>query len=162
MNPLMIASAGLQFYGAMQASKAAKQEARLQQQQIKEQKANAEIVALQEANARNRNLQDFLNINEALTGVTGRDLNDRSLKALQERAKKETDTASDRARLQFLTEQGQRDLSSYIAGVRGRNRSQSALISGATSLLSAGSKMSSVTPKGGTVDRRFYSGSYGT
>ena len=101
----MIASAGLQFYGAMQASKAAKQEARLQQQQIKEQKANAEIIALQEANARNRNLQDFLNINEALTGVTGRDLNDRSLKALQERAKKETDTASDRARLQFLTEQ---------------------------------------------------------
>ena len=143
----MIASAVFQAYGAIQAGKARKAEARMQRMQIEEQKKDAELIALQQGNARRRNLQDFLALNESITGVSGRDLSDRSLRALQERAVKESDETEDRARLQFLTEQRQRDLGSAVANMRGRNAMRSALISATSSLLTAGYKSQQVTPK---------------
>lgn len=149
----MIASAVFQAYGAIQAGKARKAEARMQRMQIEEQKKDAELIALQQGNARRRNLQDFLNINESLTGVNRRDTSDRSLKALQDRARKEADTTEDRARLQFLSEQRQRDLGIAVANMRGRNAMNSALISATSSLLTAGYKYQQVTPKSSTPMR---------
>ena len=146
----MIASAVFQAYGAIQAGKAARAEARMQRMQIEEQKKDAELIALQQGNARRRNLQDFLNINESLTGVNRRDTSDRSLKALQDRARKEADTTEDRARLQFLTEQRQRDLGIAVANMRAKNATRTALISATSSLLSAGAKYKSSTPMRGT------------
>ena len=143
----MIASAVFQAYGAIQAGKARKAEARMQRMQIEEQKKDAELIALQQGNARRRNLQDFLSINQSITGVSGRDLSDRSLRALQERAVKESDETEDRARLQFLTEQRQRDLGIAVANMRGKNAMRSALISATSSLLTAGYKSQQVTPK---------------
>ena len=143
----MIASAVFQAYGAIQAGKARKAEARMQRMQIEEQKKDAELIALQQGNARRRNLQDFLALNESITGVSGRDLSDRSLRALQERAVKESDETEDRARLQFLSEQRQRDLGIAVANMRGRNAMRSALISATSSLLTAGYKSQQVTPK---------------
>jgi len=143
----MIASAIFQAYGTIQAGKAAKAEARMQRMQIEEQKKDAELIALQQGNARRRNLEDFLNINQSLTGVNSRDTSDRSLKALQDRARKEADTTEDRARLQFLTEQRQRDLGIAVANMRGKNAMNASLISATSSLLMAGHKASSVTPK---------------
>lgn len=143
----MIASAVFQAYGAIQAGKARKAEARMQRMQIEEQKKDAELIALQQGNARRRNLQDFLALNESITGVSGRDLSDRSLRALQERAVKESDETEDRARLQFLSEQRQRDLGIAVARMRGRNAMNSALISATSSLLTAGYKYQQVTPK---------------
>tara|TARA_E500000318_G_C3563926_1_gene214809 strand:+ start:396 stop:878 length:483 start_codon:yes stop_codon:yes gene_type:complete len=149
----MIASAVFQAYGAIQAGKARKAEARMQRMQIEEQKKDAELIALQQGNARRRNLQDFLNINESLTGVNRRDTSDRSLKALQDRARKEADTTEDRARLQFLSEQRQRDLGIAVANMRGRNAMNSALISATSSLLTAGYKYQQVAPKSSTPMR---------
>ncbi|BAQ88151.1 hypothetical protein [uncultured Mediterranean phage uvMED] len=147
----MIASAVFQAYGAIQAGKARKAEARMQRMQIEEQKKDAELIALQQGNARRRNLQDFLALNESITGVSGRDLSDRSLRALQERAVKESDETEDRARLQFLSEQRQRDLGIAVANMRGRNAMNSALISATSSLLTAGYKYQQVAPKGGAT-----------
>ena len=149
----MIASAVFQAYGAIQAGKARKAEARMQRMQIEEQKKDAELIALQQGNARRRNLQDFLSINQSITGVSGRDLSDRSLRALQERAVKESDETEDRARLQFLTEQRQRDLGIAVANMRGRNAMNSALISATSSLLTAGYKYQQVAPKSSTPMR---------
>ena len=147
---MMIASAAFQAFGAVQAGRAAKAEARMQRQQLEEQKKDAQLIALQQGNARRRNLKDFLALNQSLTGVTGRDVSDRSLRALQERAREASDETEDRARLQFLTEQRQRDLGIAVSNMRAKNAMNASIISATSSLLSAGYKYSQVAPKTGT------------
>jgi hypothetical protein len=144
---MMIASAAFQAFGAVQAGRAAKAEARMQRQQLEEQKKDAQLIALQQGNARRRNLKDFLALNQSLTGVTGRDVSDRSLRALQERAREASDETEDRARLQFLTEQRQRDLGIAVSNMRAKNAMNASIISATSSLLSAGYKYSQVAPK---------------
>lgn len=144
---MMIASAAFQAFGAVQAGRAAKAEARMQRQQLEEQKKDAQLIALQQGNARRRNLKDFLALNQSLTGVTGRDVSDRSLRALQERAREASDETEDRARLQFLSEQRQRDLGIAVSNMRAKNAMNASIISATSSLLSAGYKYSQVAPK---------------
>ena len=70
-------------------------------------------------------LQTFLNTNQAIAGVSGRDISqDRSLKALQEKAKREMSTEVGRARVQELATLGKLSSAQQIAGERGRNRAR--------------------------------------
>ena len=122
---LAIASTALSFMGSMSAAKAAKREAALQQRQLEAEKKMSRLRALQEHNIRLANLQTFLNTNQAIAGVSGRDISqDRSLKALQDKAKREMATEVGRARVQELATIGKLSQAQQIAGERGRNRAR--------------------------------------
>ena len=123
--PLAIASTAISFMGSMSAAKAAKREAAMRRRQLQVQKEQAELKALQEHNIRLANLQTFLNTNQAIAGVSGRDISqDRSLKALQDKAKREMATEVGRARVQELATIGKLSQAQQIAGERGRNRAR--------------------------------------
>ena len=123
--PLAIASTAISFMGSMSAAKAAKREAALQQRQLEAEKKMSRLRALQEHNIRLANLQTFLNTNQAIAGVSGRDISqDRSLKALQEKAKREMATEVGRAKVQELATIGKLSQAQQIAGERGRNRAR--------------------------------------
>ena len=122
---LAVASTALSFMGSMSAAKAAKREAALQQRQLEAEKKMSKLRALQEHNIRLTNLQTFLNTNQAIAGVSGRDISqDRSLKALQDKAKREMSTEVGRARVQELATIGKLSQAQQIAGERGRNRAR--------------------------------------
>jgi len=120
---LAVASTAISFFGAMSAAKAAKREAALQRRQLQAQIEGAQLAALQDHNARMQNLQVFLGTNEALSGVSGRD-QDRSFKRIQEKAKTEAATETDRKFLQSLNEQAKLSLAQTIATEKGRNLSR--------------------------------------
>tara|TARA_R100000458_G_C8264325_1_gene239543 strand:+ start:1220 stop:1702 length:483 start_codon:yes stop_codon:yes gene_type:complete len=135
---LAVASTGIGILGSMSAAAAAKREAALQRRQLQAQIEGAQLAALQDHNARMKNLSTFLGTNEAITGIMGRDT-DKSLKALQKRAKTEMATETDRANLQFLQEKAKLSAAQSMATERGRNLSRaykfqafSTLFSGAT------------------------------
>ena len=143
----MVASAVVSGYGAMQAGKAKRAEARARQAQLEEQKKDAQVTAMQEHNIRLANLQSIMDINESVAGVMGRDSgSDRSLRKIKEKAQTEYSTEESRARLQFLREQSQRSMGIQIAGMQGRNAMRAARISAFSSLLTAGHQYSKITP----------------
>ena len=78
------------------------------------------MAALQDHNTRMKNLQVFLGTNEALLGVTGRG-QDRSFKRIQEKAKTEASTETDRKYLQSLQQVGKLSLAQTVATEKGRN-----------------------------------------
>ena len=122
---LAIGSTALSFMGSMSAAKAAKREAALQRRQLQAQIEGAQLAALQDHNARMKNLQVFLGTNRALAGVSGRDVGtDRSFKAIQEKARKEVGTETDRKFLQTLNEVSRLSLAQTIATEKGRNLSR--------------------------------------
>lgn len=122
---LAIGSTAISFMGSMSAAKAAKREAALQKRQLEAEKKMSRLRALQEHNIRLANLQTFLNTNQAIAGVSGRDISqDRSLKALQEKAKREMATEVGRAKVQELATIGKLSQAQQIAGERGRNRAR--------------------------------------
>jgi hypothetical protein len=125
MTALAIGSSVLGFMGSMSAAKAAKREAALQRRQLQAQIEGAQLAALQDHNARMKNLQVFLGTNRALAGVSGRDVGtDRSFKAIQEKARKEVGTETDRKFLQTLNEVSRLSLAQTIATEKGRNLSR--------------------------------------
>ena len=64
----------------------------------------------------------FLGTNNALAGVSGRDIgSDRSFKAIQAKAKKEMATETDRRYLQALNQKAQFSLGKTIATEKGNN-----------------------------------------
>jgi hypothetical protein len=145
---LMIASAIFSAYGTIQAGKAKSAEARGQAEQLRVQKLNAGLTAMQEHNRRIMQLQALQNANLSFTGVMGRDSgSDRSLKALEERAKRESSVEIDRARGQFIGEQSQRSMGITLANMRASNARTASFISAGSSLLSAGAKYQTVAPK---------------
>ena len=122
---LAIGSTAISFMGSMNAARAAKREAALQRRQLQNQIEGAQLAAIQDHNARMKNLQIFQNTNESLAGVSGRDMgSDRSFKAIQEKAKREMATETDRKFLQTLEQVGQLSLSQSIATEKGRNLSR--------------------------------------
>jgi len=122
MTALAIGSSVLGFFGSMSAAKAAKREAALQRRQLQAQMEGAQLAALQEHNARMKNLQVFLGTNRALGGISGRAIGvDRSFKAIQEKAKREMATETDRAFVDALQTQAYLSLGKTIAAERGRN-----------------------------------------
>ena len=122
MSWWMVAGAVVSAYGAMQAGKARAAEARARQAQLKEQKKDAEVVAMQEHNIRMSNLDALLGLNKSLAGVMGRDSgSDRSLNAIRESAKLESVTDDSRARYQYISEQSQRSMGIQIAGMQAKN-----------------------------------------
>lgn len=144
---LAVASTAISFMGSMSAAKAAKREAALQRRQLQQQIEGAQLAALQDHNTRMKNLQVFLGTNEALLGVTGRG-QDRSFKRIQEKAKTEAATETDRKYLQSLQQVGKLSLAQTVATEKGRNLARAyryqafgTLISGAmkTQPLMAGS-----------------------
>ena len=153
MSYWMVAGAVLSAYGSMQAGKAKAAEARARQAQIEEQKKDAEVTAMQEHNIRMANLNVMLGVNQSLGGLMGRDIgSDRSLKAIEERMKREARTTSDRARLQYVSQQSQRSMGIQIAGMQARNARRAGQIAAVGSLLTAGyqySKISQGTSGGG-------------
>ena len=163
--PLAIASTAVSFMGSMSAAKAAKREAALQQRQLEAEKKMSRLRALQEHNIRLANLQTFLNTNQAIAGVSGRDISqDRSLKALREKAKKDMATEVGRARLQELATLGKLSQAQQIAGERGRNRARAfryqafgTLIGGAMKAqpLMGSAPTASVTPQSSLGPLRF-------
>ena len=145
---LMIASAIFSAYGTIQAGKAKSAEARGRAEQLRVQKANAGLTAMQEHNQRLMQLQALQNANLSFTGVMGRDSgSDRSLKALEERAKRESSVEIDRARGQFVGEQSQRSMGITLANMQASNARKASLISAGSSLLSAGANYQKVAPK---------------
>ena len=145
---LMIASAIFSAYGSIQAGKAKSAEARAQAEQLRVQKAQAKLTAMQEHNIRSMNLRTLNNVNTSFTGVMGRDSgSDRSLKAIRDRASSEARITEDRARSQFIAEQGQRSMGIQLANMRASNARKMALINAGSTLLSAGAKYSTVAPK---------------
>ena len=119
---LAIASTAFSFMGSMSAAKAAKREAAMRRRQLQVQKEQAELKALQEHNIRMANLKTFIGMNQALSGVLGRDLgSDRSLKAIINRARRETSVSVDRARVQLAGEQAQRSFAQSMARMKGNN-----------------------------------------
>lgn len=122
---LAIGSTAISFMGSMSAAKAAKREAALQRRQLQRQIEGAQLASLQDHNNRMANLQVFLGTNDALSGISGRDMgSDRSYKAIQERAKTEMATETDRKFLQSLNEQARLSLAQTVAMEKGRNLSR--------------------------------------
>ena len=122
---LAIGSTAISFMGSMNAAKAAKREAALQRRQLQNQIEGAQLAAIQDHNARMKNLQIFQATNESLVGVSGRDMgSDRSFKAIQQKAEREMATETDRKFLQTLEKVGQLSLSQSIASEKGRNLSR--------------------------------------
>ena len=144
MSWWMVAGAVVSAYGSMQAGKARAAEARAQAAQLKEQKKDAKLTAMQEHNIRMQNLNTMLGVNASLAGVMGRD-EDRSLKAIKEKMMKEATTTENRARLQYLSDQNQRSMSIQIAGLRAKNARRAGTISAIGSLLSAGNQYSKIS-----------------
>jgi hypothetical protein len=144
---LMIASAIFSAYGSIQAGKAKSAEARAQAEQLRVQKAQAKLTAMQEHNIRSMNLRTLNNVNTSFTGVMGRDSgSDRSLQAIRDRAKTEARITEDRARSQFVSEQSQRSMGIQLANMRASNARKMALINAGSTLLTAGAKYSTVAP----------------
>ena len=123
MWQLAVASAAIGFMGSMSAAKAAKREAALQRRQLQQQIEGAQLAALQDHNTRMKNLQVFLGTNVALSGISGRD-QDRSFKRIQESAKTQAATETDRKFLQSLNEQARLSLAQTVATEKGRNLSR--------------------------------------
>ena len=122
---LALVSTGISVMGSMSAAAAAKREAALQRRQLEAEKKMSKLRALQEHNIRMEKLQSFLNTNDAISGVSGRDIgSDRSLKALREKAKKDMATEVGRARVQELATLGKLSQAQQIADERGRNRAK--------------------------------------
>ena len=116
------ASALMSFSASRSAAKAAQREAALKRRQLQQQIEGAQLAALQDHNRRMRQLAVFLGTNEALSGISGRDMgSDRSFNAIQEKAKKETATEVDRKFLDQLQTQAQLSLSKNIATEQGNN-----------------------------------------
>ena len=164
---LAIGSTAVSFMGSMNAARAAKREAALQRRQLQNQIEGAQLAAIQDHNARMRNLQIFQATNESLIGVSGRDMGtDRSFKAIQEKAKRETATETDRKFLQTLEQVGQLSLSQSIATEKGRNLSRAYKYQAFGTLFSGAMKAQPLMPKtaattttptfyGNTFDRAF-------
>ena len=145
---LMIASAIFSAYGSIHAGKVKSAEARGQAEQLRVQKLNAGLTAMQEHNIRSMNLRTLNNVNNSFTGVMGRDSgSDRSLQAIRDRAKTEARITEDRARSQFVSEQGQRSMGIQLANMRASNARKMALINAGSTLFTAGAKYSTVAPK---------------
>ena len=164
---LAIGSTAVSFMGSMNAARAAKREAALQRRQLQNQIEGAQLAAIQDHNARMRNLQIFQATNESLVGVSGRDMgSDRSFKAIQEKAKREMATETDRKFLQTLEQVGQLSLSQSIASERGRNLSRAYKYQAFGTLFSGAMKAQPLMPSnpattttptfyGNTFDRAF-------
>jgi len=164
---LAIGSTAISFMGSMNAAKAAQREAALQRRQLQNQIEGAQLAAIQDHNARMRNLQIFQATNESLVGVSGRDMgSDRSFKAIQEKAEREMATETDRKFLQTLEQVGQLSLSQSIASERGRNLSRAYRYQAFGTLFSGAMKAQPLMPKtatttttptfyGNTFDRAF-------
>jgi type II secretory pathway pseudopilin PulG len=164
---LAIGSTAISFMGSMNAARAAKREAALQRRQLQNQIEGAQLAAIQDHNARMRNLQIFQATNESLVGVSGRDMgSDRSFKAIQEKAKREMATETDRKFLQTLEQVGQLSLSQSIATEKGRNLSRAYKYQAFGTLFSGAMKAQPLMPStpattttptfyGNTFDRAF-------
>jgi len=164
---LAIGSTAISFMGSMNAARAAQREAALQRRQLQNQIEGAQLAAIQDHNARMRNLQIFQATNESLVGVSGRDMgSDRSFKAIQEKAEREMATETDRKFLQTLEQVGQLSLSQSIASERGRNLSRAYRYQAFGTLFSGAMKAQPLMPKtatttttptfyGNTFDRAF-------
>ena len=119
---LAIGSTFLSFSAQRSASRAAKREAAIRAKNIKIQKEQAKLSALQDHNARMANLQSVLNANIAIAGISGRDTgSDRSFKAIQERARKEISDDSNRAYYQYLMGQSGMEQQKQMVLEKGRN-----------------------------------------
>ena len=119
---LAVASTAIKFMGSRSAEKAVKREAALRARQLETQKKQARLTALQQHNVRMNNLKTFIGMNQALSGTIGRDIgSDRSLKAIIDKAKRETSVSVDRARVQLAGEQAQRSFSQRMATMKGNN-----------------------------------------
>ena len=151
MTALAIGSSVLGFFGSMSAAKAAKREAALQRRQLQAQMEGAQLAALQEHNARMKNLQVFLGTNRALGGISGRAIGvDRSFKAIQEKAKREMATETDRAFVDALQTQAYLSLGKTIAAERGRNLARAYRYQAFGSLFSGAMKAQSLMPNNPT------------
>ena len=131
------ASALVSFGANRSAAKLAQREAAMQQRQLQAEKEASKLRALQEHNARLAKLEAFLNANQAIAGISGRDIgSDRSLKAIQEKAKKDVSIDAGRARLQELLVIGKLASAQQISAERGRNRAKALRYQAFGSLLS--------------------------
>jgi len=154
---LSIASTAFSFMGSMSAASAAKREAAMQQRQLEQEKKMGQLRALQEHNLRLANLQTFINTNEAIAGISGRDIgSDRSLKAIQKKAVTEMATESGRARIQNLAQLAKLSNAQAMAGERGRNLARAYRYQAFGTLLSGGMKANKLI--GGPAPDPFFHG----
>jgi len=118
-----VASTGLKMYAAKQGMNAAKAQGALASRQFDTQIKNLKLTATQNHNKRLAQLKLFQQANEAVSGVTGRDLgSDRSYKRILERAKKDTLTDVDRLRTQTAMQIGQVSFQDSLNKLRVQNK----------------------------------------
>ena len=128
MNPYLI---GLQAFVTIQGMRAAKDEARLQQQQLDQQAKQLKLRGIETHNARMRDLDVALSTNSAVSAFQGRD--DRSLDAINKRLRADAATDVSRAASNVAQQVSQLNFAQGIAGVRGANKARSILLDGLSS-----------------------------
>ena len=118
---LAIASTGLKIYAADQGAKAAKREGALASRQFGNQIKDVKLTAIQNHNARLSQFRVFEAVNQSLLGTSGRD-EDRSFRAIRERAKKDAFTDIDRLRTQTAMKKGQISLQDSLNKLQVQNK----------------------------------------
>tara|TARA_R100001443_G_scaffold35065_1_gene48840 strand:- start:8908 stop:9354 length:447 start_codon:yes stop_codon:yes gene_type:complete len=100
-----VASTAITYQGYNQQAEAAQQEGALTARNIKENAKMMKLKALQEHNTIMADNRTYMNTNAASAGVMGRDTgSDRSIKAIREKALRDTEKTVQRANLQSLAE----------------------------------------------------------
>jgi len=142
---MLAATAGMEYRAKKEAGMAAKQEGEFTAKAIEEQAKFRKLQAIQEHNQIMENFQSYKNENAALTGIMGRDEgSDRSLKALREKANKNTIVAAKRQNLQTLAELSKFSQQRNMTLMKANNIQKAYNLSAFSSILSAGYKASQV------------------
>ena len=151
MTAWLAASAIMSGIGAIQEGRARADQAKWEAFQIGEQKKDAVVTSLQNHNTRLYNRNAALGVNKTIMSIQNRDSSDRSFKKIQERVKQMAQVEIDRARFQHISEQNQRDISITMAHARAKSAKQAGRISAFSSFLTAGHRMSQITPTKTTI-----------
>ena len=120
-----VASAAIAYQGYNQQAQAAEQEGALTARNIRENAKMMRLKALQEHNIIMADNRTFMNTNAANAGVMGRDTgSDRSIKAIREKALRDTEKTVQRANLQSLAELSKAAQEEQMTLVKAKNLSK--------------------------------------
>jgi len=146
---LAIASTGLQVLAASSASSAAKAQGALASRQFGNQIKDVKLTATQNHNARLAQYRVFQAVNQSLLGVSGR-AEDRSFRAIRERAKKDALTDIDRLRTQTAMKIGQISLQDSLNKLQVQNKVNAYKFQALGAIIGGATKAYPLMPNTGT------------
>jgi hypothetical protein len=147
---LAIASTGLQVLAADSASRAAKAQGALASRQFGNQIKDVKLTATQNHNARLSQFRVFEAVNQSLLGTSGRD-EDRSFRAIKERAKKDAFTDIDRLRTQTAMKVGQISLQDSLNKLQVQNKVNAYKFQALGAIIGGATKAYPLMPNTGTM-----------